>query len=179
MAFCSNCGTQLDENSTVCPSCDAMVRQNADRGNTQNAASGLRTNVFEKLNNTSDTTAEFDSKDMADNKVMAVLSYLSILVLIPLFAAPNSRYARFHAKQGVTLFVFYIGYTVLRFLLGLIKTTHYVWGIPYQSTPGIIIFIGWLLGVPLFILSIIGIINAYQGKAKELPIIGKISFLKG
>jgi uncharacterized membrane protein len=60
----------------------------------------------------------------------------------------------------------------------MIKTTHYLWGVPYQSTPGIIVFIGWLIAVPLYVLSIIGIINAYQGKAKELPIIGKIKIIK-
>ena len=36
------------------------------------------------INNTPDTTAEYDPKDIADNKVMAVLAYLSWLVLIPL-----------------------------------------------------------------------------------------------
>jgi uncharacterized membrane protein len=128
---------------------------------------------------TADTTAEYDPRDIADNKVMAVLAYLGILVLIPMFTAPkNSRYARYHVKQGFTLFLCYIALSIVNFLLRLIKVTRYFWGVPYQTTPGIIIFLGWLLSLPLLVLTIIGIINAYQGRAKELPIIGKFTILK-
>ncbi|NLO09471.1 MAG: hypothetical protein GX129_06325 [Clostridiales bacterium] len=176
MAFCSNCGKQLDENTNVCSSCNAQAEQSASTDNNQGSTS--QPNVFQKMNNTSDTTAEYDAKDIADNKVMALLSYLGILVLIPMFAAPNSKFTRFHVRQGFTLFLAYIGLFIVNFLLGMIKTTHYVWGVPYQATPGIVVFIGWLLGIPLFILSILGIINAYQGRAKELPIIGKFKILK-
>ena len=176
MAFCSNCGKQLDENTNVCTSCNAQAEQSATTENNQGTTS--QPNVFEKLNNTSDTTAEYDAKDIADNKVMALLSYIGILVLIPMFAAPNSKYARYHVRQGFNLFLAYIGLFIINFLSRFIKTTKYVWGIPYQTTPGIIVFIVWLLGIPLFVLSILGIINAYKGKAKELPIIGKFKILK-
>ena len=176
MAFCPKCGKQLEENTTVCPSCNAQEEQSATTENTQGTSS--QPNVLQKLNNTSDTTSEYDAKDIADNKLMALLSYLSILVLVPMFAAPNSKFTRFHVKQGFTLFLAYIGLFIVNFLLGMIKTTHYIWGVPYQTTPGIVVFIGWLLGIPLFVLSILGIINAVQGRAKELPIIGKITILK-
>lgn len=187
MAFCSNCGNQLDENTNFCPSCSAPVGQNATPNQTQGApsqqnftqGSPSQPNVFQKLNSTSDTTSQYDPRDIADNKLMAVLAYFGLLVLIPMFAAPkNSKFARFHVQQGFTLFLLYIALVIVRFILGLIKTTRYIWGVPYQTTPGIIILLGWLLGIPLFILSIIGIINASQGKAKELPIIGKFKILK-
>ena len=50
----------------------------------------------------------------------------------------------------------------------------------------IIPFVGWVLGpilgfaVSIFelVLMIMGIVNAAQGQAKELPLIGKISLLK-
>lgn len=186
MAFCSNCGQKLDDNTNICPSCSVQEEQatttentqgaNTQGANTQGAAS--QPNVFQKLNDTSDTTSEYDSKDIENNKILALLSYLSILVLIPMFVAPNSKFARYHVKQGFTLFLAYIGLAIVNFLLGFIKTTKYVWGIPYQTTPGIVVFIGWLLSIPLLILSILGIINAVQGKAKELPIIGKFTILK-
>ena len=176
MAFCSNCGKQLDENTGVCTSCNVQAEQSATRENDQEKNS--QANFFQKLNDTTDTTAEYDPKDIADNKIMALLSYFGILVLIPMFAAPNSKFTRFHVKQGFTLFLAYIAYGILRFILGLIRTTDYIWGIPYYTTPGIVVLIGWLIGIPLFVLSIIGIINAYQGKAKELPIIGKFQILK-
>lgn len=219
MAFCSNCGTQLDDSAKFCSSCgaqniavnqaqgaspqqnvtqEAAPLQNQAQGagqqqgfnqgsapqqyQTQGAGqqgSGAKPSFFKKLMDTADTTAEYDPRDIADNKVMAVLAYLGILVLIPMFTAPkNSRYARYHVKQGFTLFLCYIALSIVNFLLRLIKVTRYFWGVPYQTTPGIIIFLGWLLSLPLLVLTIIGIINAYQGRAKELPIIGKFTILK-
>lgn len=55
---------------------------------------------FQNLNNTSDMTSQFDPRDIQNNKVMAILAYFGILVLIPIFAAKESKFARFHANQG-------------------------------------------------------------------------------
>ena len=47
-----------------------------------------------------------EGKKTSDNdKLMGVLAYLGILVLIPLLAAKDSKFAQFHAKQGLTLFI--------------------------------------------------------------------------
>ena len=149
MAFCKNCGAQLEDGAKFCPACGATVE----------AAPKADESVQEKLanlNNTPDTTAEFDAKDISDNKVMAVLAYLSILVLIPLFAAKDSKFARYHTNQGLILFIVDIIVSALTF-------------IPV---------IGWLLSLATLVLTIIGIVNAAQGKAKELPLIGKFKLLK-
>lgn len=120
---------------------------------------------------TPDTTSSYQESDIADNKVMAVLSYLWILVLIPILAAPNSPYARFHASQGLTLLLVDIAWGVvsgiLSFILGFIPVINLLWGI-----------IVWLVGIALFVMTILGIVNAVQGKAKELPLIGSIRILK-
>jgi uncharacterized membrane protein len=176
MAYCPNCGQPLDENTNVCTSCNAQAEQSASNENTQKSTS--QASFFQKLTDTPDSTTDYDAKDVADNKIMALLSYLGILVLIPMFAAQNSKFARYHVKQGFNLFLAYIAYAIVNYLLGMIRVTRYVWGIPYRTTPGIIVFICWLIGIPLFVLSILGIINAVQGKAKELPIIGKFKILK-
>lgn len=191
MAFCTNCGRPLDENTNVCTFCNPQAEQSAtDNGNQGSSSQGSssqgtysqgtasKENFFQKLTNTPDTTAEYDPKDIADNKLLALLSYIGILVLIPMFVAPNSKFTRYHVRQGFTLFLADVGVAIINYLLGLIKVTRYIWGIPYQTTPGIIGFISWILGIPLFCLSIIGIINAYQGKAMELPFIGKIQIIK-
>ncbi|MDR1222577.1 MAG: hypothetical protein LBL07_06820 [Tannerella sp.] len=105
-----------------------------------------------------------DPKDVQDNKVMAILAYLGILVLVPIFAAKESPFARFHANQGILLFivsiVFYIIYYILLF------------------TVPVIALIFSILSIGILILAIIGIINAAKGEMKELPIIGKYSILK-
>ena len=42
------------------------------------------------------------------NKALAALSYLSILFVLPHIFAPEDRFAKFHARQGLKLFIFSI-----------------------------------------------------------------------
>ena len=44
-----------------------------------------------------------DPQDVQANKVMAILAYFGLLVFVPLFAAKESRFARFHTNQGLIL----------------------------------------------------------------------------
>ena len=95
-------------------------------------------------------------------KVMGVLAYLGILVLIPLFAAKDSQFARYHTNQGLILF---IAYLILGVLQKLFPT-------------GFISTILWICGVIVFVFTIIGIVNVCKGECKELPWIGKYRILK-
>lgn len=122
---------------------------------------------FNELNNTADTTAEFDQNDIENNKVMAILAYLSWLVLIPIFAAKESKFARYHVNQGLVLAIAEIVCWVALGVLG---------GLP---------LIGWifrvidgLFSLVCLIFAVIGIVNAANGRAKELPIVGKFKIFK-
>lgn len=161
MATCKKCGADMDENAKQCPVCGAPVEQDQGNSNSkQNAAEA----AFTEFNNTADTTAEFDSKDIADNKGMAVLAYIGILFLIPLLAAPNSRFARFHTNQGLVLFLAEVVLGAAGGVLGLIP------------------FVGWIIssaiGIVCLAFMFIGIVNAANGKAKELPLIGSFKLIK-
>lgn len=158
MAFCNKCGNQLPDGANNCPNCGAPV------GGTQQNAQDFVNNMM----NTTDTTAQFDPQDIANNKGMSVLAYIGILFLIPLLACPNSKFARYHTNQGLVLFLLEIAVGVVSGIIGIIPV------------------VGWILsgiisavcGIFTLILMIMGIINAAQGQAKELPLIGKISLLK-
>ncbi|MDO5294590.1 MAG: hypothetical protein Q4F05_17785, partial [bacterium] len=114
-----------------------------------------------------DTTYMYDPMDIQANKAMAILSYIGILCLIPLFANHTSRYARFHTVQGFTLFLAGIVVSVLRGVgraaFGYFTIASALWSLLCS-----------LLSIALFVFIILGIINAAQGKAKELPIIGQL-----
>jgi uncharacterized membrane protein len=102
----------------------------------------------------------FDSQDIDNNKVMAILAY--ILFLIPMLAAGSSPYAKYHTNQGLVLFLFAV-------IMSVVST--------------VIPVIGWLIIGPLgslfcLVLFVMGIINAATGKAKPLPLIGGITLLK-
>ena len=97
---------------------------------------------------------------MANNKLLAAISYIWILFLVPLFAAKDDAFARFHANQGLLLFIASI-------ILGIISIIPFVG--PIISAIG---------GIVTFIFMILGIINALKGEMKPLPFIGGIEIIK-
>lgn len=126
---------------------------------------------FNNVTDTADTTAEFDQNDINQNKIMAILAYFGILVVIPILAAKESKFARFHANQGLVLFIASAAYWIM---LEIIKS------IIVSISTGLLL-ITTILGLTylvFMVLGIMGIVNAATGKAKELPIIGKFSLLK-
>ena len=50
------------------------------------------------MTNNMNSDVAFDSNDVAQNKVMGILAYIGFLFLVPLLAAKDSKYARFHAN---------------------------------------------------------------------------------
>ena len=125
-----------------------------------------------KAANTADTTAEYDQNDISSNKAMAILAYLSWLVLIPLFAAKDSKFARFHTNQGLVLAIAEIAYVIVVAILNAIFIFISFRLAAVMST------IFSIASLAFLVLAILGIVNAANGKAKELPIIGKIKLLK-
>jgi len=140
--------------------------------------------TIEKVMDTSDTTSEFEASDINNNKGMAVLSYIGILALIPYLAEKNSKYVRYHAIQGMNLFVVAVIYSILAGAIeSLIKVTKTceLWGYTYECgkiTPWWVIVPVNIIAIGIGALSIIGIVYVIQGKAKELPIINKFKFFK-
>lgn len=164
MAFCSKCGAQLEDGAKFCASCGAASgasEQKNQSGNTDFSE------TIASINKTADTTSEFDKADIDGNKLMGVLAYLGILVLIPLFAAKNSKFARFHVNQGLVLIIFDI---IVGFACGILKSIPFIWWIGAIITP--------ICSLAILALIIIGIVNVVNGKAKELPIIGKYVLIK-
>ena len=115
---------------------------------------------------------EFDSQDVNQNKVFGILAYLGFLVLVPIFAAKDSPYARFHANQGLVLLIFE---AAAYFMVAMCRLILFF--VPFAG-----IFISALLGFCIFCIStvfiVLGIINACSNEAKKLPIIGEITILK-
>lgn len=102
---------------------------------------------------------------------MAILAYFGPLVLVPILAARESRFARYHANQGLVLLIACIAYSIV-----------------YGIVSSIILAISWrlyfitsiigIVGIVFLVLAVIGIINASKGEMKLLPVIGGISILK-
>ena len=120
----------------------------------------------------------FQSEDVNQNKVYGILSYLGILFLLPLLAAKESLYARFHTNQGLVLFlaemILAIAGRIISWILGTLINVVTLgllgWVIPT--------IINLIVVVISLIFVILGIVNACSGEPKKLPIIGSITLIK-
>lgn len=120
------------------------------------------------LFNTPDHTAEFDQNDIQTNKIMAMLAYLGILFFLPLVACPDSKFGRFHANQGLILFIIDVAIGIVCSILAFIPFVGWI----------LSSLIGGLVGLCMLGLLIFGMINTYNGNAKQLPLIGGITIIK-
>ena len=151
MAFCGKCGAQLNDGAKFCPSCGAPT--GSEQAQQQ--------------------TYQQPQQDAQQNKVMGILAYLSWLVIVPLLAAKESPFARYHTNQGLVLAIVEIAWWILSAILTAIATAAYSLG--FLAVIGVI---SWILGIVFLVFSILGIVNAAKGEMKPLPIIGGIKILK-
>ncbi|MDR0314785.1 MAG: zinc ribbon domain-containing protein [Oscillospiraceae bacterium] len=128
-------------------------------------------NFINDLNNTADSTSDFEKDDIEKNKLIAIFSYLSILVIIPLFARPSSKFVRFHASQGLNLLLTQILFSIIRWAV-----TGVFDGIS-GFLGGIVSSIFGVISLVFIVFIILGIMNVVQGRAKELPLIGGFRIL--
>lgn len=146
-------------------------------------------NFFKDILNTPDYTAQYDPVDIAKNKGVTIASYLGILFWLPLAANSNSRYGRFHANQGLLTLILSLALGIVTWILQLIigaifrtEITYLGIGTGIYTTSGFGMFLsglfGFILAIPSLACIVIGIINAANGRAKELPIIGKFRLIK-
>ena len=200
MKICANCGTSVTDDAAFCNNCgSAMTETPASENATAPAAPSADANASSQPTpapvpapapapqpgfqqqpygqapyqqpqyqqpyvafDPKDHTSEFDPKDIADNKLFAILPYLfsCIAGIIVGIYVKDSEFVKFHIKNSIRI-------DITAFLLLLIC---------------IIPFIGWIVAIigvmVLFVIDIIALVWAFQGKAKELPIIGSIGFLK-
>lgn len=107
----------------------------------------------------------------SNDKVYGILAYIGILVLVPLLAG-KTQFARFHANQGLVLFIADI---ILGVCISITTLVLSPLGIVGAILGGIV---SGVLGLVVFIMVIMGIINAANGEMKPLPVIGGIKLIK-
>lgn len=140
--YCPSCGIPVEVKTEVCTECGYFINEK----------------LFEF--EPEKTRKDLEKFDIKNNKIFGIISYLGPLLLLSLFKAKDSNFAKFHANQGII--------SALLFLIS---------GLSF-----LIKNIGNALGIILIFFSLsitmIGIYNASKGLKKELPIVGKIQILK-
>lgn len=102
-----------------------------------------------------------DKQDAQQNKLYAILAYIGIFFIIPLIAAKNSKFAQYHANQGLSQFIVLF---VLGIVVGIISALS-------PSVGSILMLVDYLIAL---IFMILGIVHAVKGEAKPLPVIGNL-----
>ena len=99
-------------------------------------------------------TAKKEAREMSNGSIrlLSAACYLGGLCILPYIFAPNSQYAKFHAKQGIKLFVFGI---ISNIITGIIP-------------------IGALLTLFRFYLIYKGMSAALNNRMEALPVIGNL-----
>lgn len=148
MKFCTKCGTQCIDEANVCTNCGYAF-----------AAPQVT------VTDPKDHTAEYDAKDISDNKVIAMLPYLmgAVGLIIAILMANTSKYVQFHVRTALK-------YMVVNTILTLIMAV-LCWTV-------IVPIVGAVAMVVLLVLQIISFIQVCQGKAKDPAIISSLKFLK-
>jgi uncharacterized membrane protein len=139
------------------------------------------TPIIEKADPEPDAPDEpADDPDVQKNKGVAILGY--IFFVLPLVLAPHSKFARFHANQGLLVFIFWCIAVVATVLL----TVGWDFVSPHLNN---IVILQFFFGcfahvIPVFLMfaalavTIMGIIHAANGETKELPLFGHVTLIK-
>ena len=123
-----------------------------------------------KTENSTAAADFFEEEDIRQNKTMAGLAY--ILFFLPLIVCKDSRFGRFHANQGLMLLILSIaGYIVISVITAILATI--TWRLF-----GFISLLYSLFGLFILVLALYGLVNGLNGKAKELPVIGRYRIIK-
>lgn len=86
-------------------------------------------------------------------KLIAIMSYLSVLLFFPLNFFKKDEFAHYHAKQGVVMFILAIAIV-------------FTFWIPVA---------GWVFLLAYLVIWFTGIINVLTGKCEPVPVVGKIA----
>ena len=129
MKYCPHCGAEIADDVRFCPTCGKEV-------------------VAPVVN----AEPVFDAQDIADNRMLAMLGYLTMGIL-PMIGCRNSAYAMHHVNQALWLYI----------------------GSILCAVVCIIPILGWIVaavgGIMIFVFFIMGIVRSLKGSGAYLPFI--------
>jgi len=109
------------------------------------------------IDETSEPKDDVTAVEIQDGKFFALIGYLSVLCIVPLILQKNNRFAMFHGKQALVLFI-------LELAAGILKMVPAVGEVAFA-----------LAFVVCGILSLLGILKVLMNEYWEMPFIYEIS----
>lgn len=95
--------------------------------------------------------------EIQEGKFFAAVGYLSILCFVPLLLKKGNRFAQFHGKQALVLFILEVAASILK------------------AVPALGDMVFTLAFVVLGILSLVGVVKVLMGEYWEMPVIQEVA----
>ena len=161
--YCTKCGSQVLDGSVACTNCGATMggvaaAQFASAPYQESAQASYQQPLQQAYQQGSYAAAGSYVETTGVERALAMSVYWGLLPLIFCWVVADEEagpYVRHHLNQALVLA---IGFVIS-------------WALS-------IVVIGFLLGIALFVLTIIGTVEASRGETTGLPLLGKIKILK-
>ena len=125
--------------------------------------------TLRKVLDTEDYTSSFSEKERENGKLYSIVGYFWVFFFIPLLVKGN-KFCKFHANQGLVFFLFSLcGGIIITLLSNLFNVL---------SLNVVSIIFKALFSLTLMLLLCFGVINTFNKKARNLPLIGQIRIIK-
>lgn len=162
--FCSHCGAKVEDSQLFCQKCGYRMVKSAEEP--KKNPSGWQYQ----------TKSSADSRAKEHQNLLCGLAYFPILFWLPLVALPDSVRGKQSANQGLLLLIC----SAIQSGLGsMIQTLMVEIGFFPVSLLCIFFKIGVsLLGLIIFVFTLIGLVKGCQGEFYEIPLIGKMILIK-
>ena len=173
MALCGKCGATFDDSQAACPACGSPAGVSGQQAPPpyQAPPQGYQAPPQGGYQAPPQQGAYVSPEmDAQNNKTMAIIAY--IWFFIPLLAAKESPFARYHANQGLILLIATVGGSIVLSILATIL----IFILPILGLLIWLIFGALYIG--MVVLIIMGMMSAAKGEMKPLPLIGKFTLIK-
>ncbi len=104
-----------------------------------------------------DSTTPLQDPEIQDGKFFAAIGYLSVLCFVPLLLKKGNKFAQFHGRQALVLFILEVAASILK------------------AVPALGDLVFTVAFVVFGILSVIGVMKVLMNEYWEMPVIYEIS----
>ncbi|MBQ4101176.1 MAG: hypothetical protein IJC83_06495 [Oscillospiraceae bacterium] len=189
--FCSKCGKRFEGEGELCEFCatsgtptqqveptvsepvvvetSVVAEPTVSEPVVTSQPQQVSTQGFTQTNQTTSTSGDFE---INNDKLMGILSYISILVVFPIFVS-NSKAVKHHTNQGLVLAIIEIAWWIVSAILSALLDIF----LP-NILMKIVSIIFFIPNLAFIVLSLWGIYNVVKQNPAKLPIIGDFTILK-